>query len=797
MMPIGAIALIVLCGIAGLAIDGGRDYLAKRNAQNAADFATLAAAKQLALQGQISHPPVSGASSVIEAHDFAANNGFPTIYSTACDNATASSFTAVWFDTAGHSCGATAGFGSRVVVNSPPLAVNGVAVPGTCTGANAYTCFQVVITTRVNEVFAAVLGIAVAYVTVSATAQATPATTGIDAPPPNALTLYELHDGCDNLNKQCFDETKPVTRAGLSCSGSNNCPTFWVNPNAGIDIYGVDGSTVGLGNDVTTLESNGDLVVQSRTTICDPYNGATCAHNTVVGTDGWAMSGFSHAYCQKVGAGAVGTCTTTGQPGLGEVDGNQASYVQPFYWSPTVDSSKLSNCGGLVLNGGAVSGPCANPLEPFLIEPGIYSYIVINHGTYEFDTGLFDITGNAPVNTLTAGGYFANGIDHSREGAADFDLCTGGQPNGCPGLTAGVWIGHGSGGFGAYVAPTSGTCAGGTGGGSSGGGGDATVVSGSGVVFRLESHAGGFVSTNEVHGLTLSGAGVGGLQSVNGAPLLIDEENSSFIHLDAAAASSNGVTGIIYQASSATAGGVELDPGMTSNPGTALYGQVLAYSFTTFGHSGSMDFRNGYGSSVVPGINTSGKNETSIIGSVSMTAAAQPGYSTMTVNYTDEWAMDGYDAYIKVNNGTPIFFSQGIWTTTPAAGAPLPPPNNNPGDQNPAYPSTSLPGTYSINAGGGANDWTLAIPNSNGSTFEAKGSWTWGHQSDIAGAASGNYTATLLYTFPNPNGTYVAITVFLLDGDHCGDYALANFTFKNTGLPGGGVQSGGSVVLVQ
>jgi hypothetical protein len=216
-----------------------------------------------------------------------------------------------------------------------------------------------------------------------------------------------------------------------------------------------------------------------------------------------------------------------------------------------------------------------------------------------------------------------------------------------------------------------------------------------------------------------------------------------------------------------------------------------------------MDFRSGYGNGIVPGISTSGKNETSIIGSVTMAAATgQPGYSTLTVNYTDEWAMDAYDAYVKVNNGTPIFFSQGIWTTTPAAGDPLPPPYNNPGDYTTstttyaAYPSTSVPGTYSINSAG-INDWTLAIPNSSGSTFEAKGSWTWGHQSDISGAASGNYTASLAYTFPNPNGTYVAITVFLLDGDHCGDYALASYIFKNTGLPGGGAQSGGTVVLVQ
>jgi hypothetical protein len=234
---------------------------------------------------------------------------------------------------------------------------------------------------------------------------------------------------------------------------------------------------------------------------------------------------------------------------------------------------------------------------------------------------------------------------------------------------------------------------------------------------------------------------------------------------------------------------------MTSGSNAALNGQVLAYSFTTFGKPGIMDFGQGYGTGSVPGIATSGKNETSIISSVKLAAAVgQPNYSTLTVNYTDEWAMDGYDAYVKVNNGSPVFFSQGIWTSTPGPGAPQPPPSNNPGDQFPAYPNPGNPGSYTIKPG---TDWTYTIPNSNNSTIEAKGSWTWGHQSDIAGANSGNYTAQVLYTFPNPTGNYVSVSVFVLDGDHCGDYAYANYTFKSTGLPGAGSQTIGSVGLVQ
>src|SRR5207244_4519949 len=245
-------------------------------------------------------------------------------------------------------------------------------------------------------------------------------------------------------------------------------------------------------------------------------------------------------------------CTTTGQATLNEVDGNPVAFFSPTYWSPTVDTTGLSGCGSLVLNGQAVYGPCAIAQEPYLIRPGFYNSIVINHGTYEFDPGLYDITGTAPVNTLSGGAYFANGIDHSKEGAADFDLCTGGLPTSCPTLSAGVWIGHG-------------------------------------------------------------GGGVNGRAWVGGWPLVIDEENSSFIHIDARAANSNEVQGLIYQTPAAAGGGVEINLGMASGGGAvALHGQVLAYSFTTFGSQGTMDFGDGYGAGTVSSIPTSGKNETSI-----------------------------------------------------------------------------------------------------------------------------------------------------------------------------------------
>ena len=797
-MPIAAVGFIVLAAIAGLAIDASRDYLIKRNAQNAADFAALAAAKEMTLSGNLSVAVSPGSAAVIAVHDFAANNGFSTVYNTSCDSTSGGGFTTTWFDVSGLPCSATSGFQNKVTLNTPVQALPGSAVPPVCQGPGQFSCVQVVITTSVAQLFASVLGINKAYVTVGGSAQATLPGSSLNAPSPDALVLYQPQSGCNAGAQQCFSESSPVSRSLLSCTGgTNNCPTFWTGLGTRPLIYGYDGSTFTPATDLAALQSNGDMVIQDRTTICDPYNGATCSPNTPIGWSGFAIPAGTKVYCSKYGAGAAFStpCTTTGQSNLNELDASQTAFVPPAYWYPTVSTSGLKNCGSLIMNGQAVYGSCANAQEPYLIEPGIYQYIVVNHGTYEFDQGLYDITGTAPVNTLTASGYFANGIDHSLEGAADFDLCTGGQPNSCPTLTAGVWIGHGAGSFGAFVQPVNQSCVGGASG-SSSGGGDNTVINGSGVVFRLEPGSGGFVSTNEVRGLSLSGAGVNSLASVGGSPLVIDEENNSFSHLDARASKSNQIQGIIYQTASATGGGVEINLGMASGGGThAVSGQVLAYSFTTFGQPGTLDFRNGYGAGTVSGIPNSGRNETSIIASATLTAAS-PGYQTLTVNYTDEWAMDAYDQFIKVNNGQPVFFSQGIWTSAPGPGAPLPPPNNNPGDQFPAYPSSTVPGTYTINSMT-PPDWLYNIPSSNNSTIEVSGDWTWGHESDIPGASSGSDIAQVKYTFPTPVGSYVEISVFVLDGDHCGDYANAAFTFKNTGQPGPGQQTVGGVVIVQ
>ena len=807
-LPIAAAGFLVMCALSGLAIDASRDYLSKRQAQNAADFAVLAAAKQMSLSGTITSPISTGSATVQAAHDYAANNGFNTIYSNGCDVSTGSSFNTTWFDVAGPACNATVGFTNKVSVNSPPVAIPGSPVPLACQGAGKFSCVQVVITTRIAELFTSALGIQYAYVTVAAAAQATLPSSAFDAPPPVALIIYQPQVGCVPATQQCFDETKAAARSQLSCSGpTNNCPTFWAQQGTAPKFFGFDGVTLTPARDYTAVQSNGDMVIQDSTTFCDPYNGATCNAGSALGS-GFAIPPGTKLYCSARTGVTATACTNSVQPSLSRLYGNQAGWIAPGNWYPTVDTSGLTDCGSLILNGQAVYGPCASATEPYLIGAGIYDYIVINHGLYEFDSGLYDITAKAPVNNKSGGAYIATGIDHSKENASDFDLCTGGTPTSCPLLTAGVWIGHGGGGFTAYSGPTPGSCTNGVAG-SGGGGGDPTIVSGSGVVFRFEAGSGGFVSTNEVSGLSLAGAGVGSLPAVSGSPLLFDMENSSFIHLDSSQAGAgtppNTTSGIIYQTPNATGGGVEFDPSMagfnvSGQELPAISGQILAYTVSTFGSSGgTMDFTQGYGGGSVPGIGTSGRNENSIITSVSLAAGA-PGYSVLTVNYSDEWMMDGYDVYVKVNNGSPQFFSEGIWTTPPGPGSPLPPPNNNPGDANPAYPSNGTPGNYTIISTGppqGNSDWLFTVPGGNGATIEAQGGWAWGHQNTIPNAQQNTYRAKLIYTFPNPAGNYISVTLFLLDGDRCGDYAYANYTFKSTGGPGPGQQSVGSVTLVQ
>ncbi|HEV7677529.1 MAG TPA: TadE/TadG family type IV pilus assembly protein [Candidatus Dormibacteraeota bacterium] len=841
-----AVSFLIMLGFAGMAIDAGHDYLLRRSAQNAMDSAALASAKQLAVGGKRqTAPPASSNDLSMEAiNQFATNNGFATTRSTTCDRTTGTgataTFSATWNDAS--SCASTSGWTTKITVNVPPSGAGGVSIPPDCLGTYQFNCVQVTLVRIVTNYLGGIVGIPTTTITVSAVSYAQPPGALIGTPPAVAMLLYEP--------SASFNTAAAPSHAQLNCG---NCPTFWTAPptsaSKNVVFDGVNGGTISGGPlDTVSLQSAGHMVMQASTTICDPYNGTqggqpvACPGNTAVGSLGFAIANGATAYCTTPLQGtATGLtpCTSPGPgaAGLDKLYANETAYSAQTYTAPIPDLSGLTDCEGIVLNGETVTshnltGNCQpDASEPYTIMPGKYQYIVINHGTYDFAPGLFDIYGTAPVNSASGSGYRANGIDHSLETASDFDLCSG--VANCA-VTAGVWIGHGGGSFGALSAGTPMGCGSGAAG-VQGGGGDATIVSGTNVSFYFAANGGNpkanaFVSTNEVATINLTSPGLNANKAVNDLPILFDNENSGFIHLDSAAGTSaankgddegdgqgpvafspSGFSGIIYQKPSATSGGVELDPslsgGQANAPG-AITGQVMAYSLTTFGGAGTaVDFSVGYGQSTQPQIGTSGNNEAQIIGTPapSVAASSRSGWETFTLNYTDEWAMDAYDVYVKVNGGNPVFFSKGIWSSAPGAGAVLPPNPNTPGDSNPARPNRAAASTGSVVGGNGTyatkknpgtgqfDDWTFTY--ADGSTMEVLGQWTWGHERDIVNAVSGTNTASIKYTFPTPTGQSVNIQIFMTDGDRCGDYATANYTFNNVGVPNAGQQTSGTVQL--
>ncbi|HYM50416.1 MAG TPA: pilus assembly protein TadG-related protein [Candidatus Limnocylindrales bacterium] len=779
-IPIIALILVVLIAFAGLAIDGVHVYLVRRQAQNAADAAALAGGKWLIATGGLwSAPPHGTDKPVTAAHDLAGINGFTTILDSSCDAWSPTSFTTTWVDAGG--CRGN-GFSSKVTVNSPPhgsLPPDCVTVP--------YNCIQVTVTSQFPNYLMGVLGIPTSTVAATATVLAQPPSNAFPTPPPVALYLYEPPAAACAAPMQCYDPTRAASRVQLNCV---NCPTFWSRPNAGPVIGGLNGKLLASAADQPALQANGDMLIQDNTTICDPYGGATCAQGVATGAMGFGLAGGAKLYCSGFGGGSANGltgCTTSGPSPLGRIYGNEVGFT-PETWSPNVDTSNLPHCGALVLNGDTVSrslggadAACYPPSsEPYLIMPGIYTYIVVNHGAYEFQAGLYDITAVAPQSA----------ISHGHESSADYDLCAG--VAGCT-ASAGIWIGYGSNG---YVPGSSGgsNCLGSPG---SGGGGDATNVTGSSVSFRFESTSSGFVSTHEVQSVRLTAPGVGASKAVNGVPLLFDVENpTATVHLDAAPPANgkaSGYTGVVYQTKNATGGGVEINPGLGGSK-PALSGQVLAYSFNTFGSRGpALDFSQGYGTASAPVISSGGFNETSILTAETF-ADLGNGVGRLTLQYADEWALDAYDAYVKINGGNPIFFSQGIWTSTPQT---PPPAVNVPGDSNPAYPAAAqdvnnqYAKTVDVN---GLPDWTYKL--ADGSTFEVTGNWTWGHERSISGAQTASNTATLIYTFTAPPGSTIDVLVFMTDGDRCGDYVSADKIFNNVSNPQAGQQSAGGVLLI-
>jgi Flp pilus assembly protein TadG len=809
--------MLVLFGLAGLALDAGHLYLVARQAQNAADAAALAAGRSLATALQ-NGPPGSSSNAAVQAgHDWAGVNGFTTLFPSpnACDTTVSgapqvglSQFATTWYDTS-VPCGSTSGFNTRVTLYSPPQSLT-----TNCT-VQPYNCLQVVVTQQVTNFLMGVLGQPVSTVTASASIFAQPPKGSLPLPPPVALYLYQPQSkqaGCNSLNQQCFDETLPPQRSGMSCKGAlPNCPTLWVQPGSGPLIAGYDNSPAG---DMVAVESNGDVVLQDATTICDPYGGATCAANQVTGSQGLALAAGTKLYCSGFGPGSTSNttppCTTTGQAPLGTLYANDTSFSAKT-WAPTVNTS-LPVCGALILNGDNVtnsfsvtpsSSQCyPSASEPYTILPGQYQYIVVNHGAYDVESGLYLITGTAPINTNLPG-TLANGIDHSQENVApntDWDLCTASP---CT-LTAGVWIGHGSslpGSFVPAVAGTNGFCTGGGGGPKQGGGGDPTRILGNGVTLRLDSNpsAGGFVSTHEVDYIALISPISGSLKAAQGVPLLFDLENDNFIHLDASGNGKSRFQGILYQYQNAKAGGVEMNPGLAGGR-TVQLGQVWAYSFTTFGTPGfAIDFTKGVGGATSGPPIIGGRREQEIFTGATL-SSPKPGYETVQIQYADEWALDAYNAYVRINYGLPVYFSQGIWVGTPSV---IPPnPNTpNPSDANPAYPTGTEQGAsvnYTITTAAPPKpDWTYNFTDGTGSTFRIYGDWVWGHEKSITGAAEQSNTATLEYMFPTPPGTQVVVELFMSDGDRCGDWATAQVAFNNIGQVNPGQQTIGTVRLEQ
>lgn len=894
-LPIVGILFVVIAGITGLAIDAGHNYLDRRTAQNATDAAALASGQTLAASGTVLTSPPTSASTALKtaAHDFAANNGFNTVLNNSCDTSTSDSFTTSWTD-GSTGCAATTGYVTKVTFNDPPCGVpvddqdgaNDVndTVPfpfssGNCAGIDStqelptscnpepYNCLQIVISYRTTNFIMGIFGQPYTYTTTAATVFAQPPNPGNGEPPPTAVYLYQLQDQCDpSPSVQCFNQgaapAKP-SAANLSCTGGgSNCPTLWAVHGSAPRFYGFNGATLTPATHVPTVQSNGDVFLDDNSVFCDSYDAAnppttTCSPNAPVGADGFAINTTSISkeaklYCKGYQGGVNPKptvplpCTTTAGGAYavqGTLAGNESAFSSQSF-TVNVDTSKATNCnGGLILNGESIATAindeglntsCIPQTgDEFTIQPGVYSYIVINHGQYDFGAGTYYITGTAPVDTHTGPGQYANGIDHGNEtspGApgygGDFDLCNGGQPNSCPNLTAGVWIGHGKLQSYAFTTGTATSCANGVSGvGTQSGGGDQTIIGGAGLTFKFGPNAGGFVSTSEVQSISLIAPGPGASKDITPpVPVLFDLENGSFLHLDGMSQSSNTFQGIIYQDPVETSGGVELDPGLNNgNPSgtdSAVTGQILAYSLTTFGKSGNaVDFRGGYGTSALPLITNSGRNETEIVTSASLKADQTGTNAVFTLHYTDEWALDAYDAYVIVGSYKPVFFSQGMWDTATPSSQPDEPNTGNPSDRNPSEPTNATGGTFpTVNTGNPAgsynsyttkldpvtnqySDYTLSMPFEGGgtATFEVSGDWWWGHEQSSTNNSMGNPDiATLTYTFPVASlGNTTQITMGLYDGDHCGDYAVYSGTFNTPGQPGGGQQTNGEVLLEQ
>jgi len=903
-----AVVISLMIAMGGFAVDMSRNYQQRRDLQSAADAAVLSGGFVLENTSDLTQPIATDSGAIRlgwsqvnqnlcgSAMVCAGSPPYVTQYTTACQTLAAdksyvrATFTDLGTDSA--SCASTtpstaspSGYHARLIIQSPAC-FNGDAnvecsgedlsgtpdPPSACARGKStqFECLQVVIQATQTHFLAGYFGVPSALIKVAATVFGSPGVSGsANLPPANALYLYQPQVSCTG---ECYNETlvpsggtNPTRNylginsnaAGCSSAAActSNTPTFWVSSQPGSTapmIVGADGTKSAVPADYPAVQSNGDMVIQDPTTICDSYNGATCVSGQKqanASLRGWTLNNIlagSKVFCNALvdssgthnpvtPATLTAPCTNANPPGgLDHLFGNRATFSTQT-WAPTVDTSKLPACGGVILNGDTVANSTwtgtqclpANDAEcvngptscPYTLVPGRYDYIVVNEGVYEFRSGIYDITGMAPVNSNTTNWGTgpthtrANGIDHSGEtGASDaFDLCKplpATKELGCNGvgtngplLTAGVWIGQGTGGSADYSSGSA-TC-GANGTTTDAGGGPQTVVNGSGVTFLLEGanerHAagsGGFVVTAEATA-NLSAPPTGTSNDVGGVPLLIADENSSFVHLDGQATTitglptqTSGYTGIVYQAkadgTALSGGGVEINPHLDAGAakGTAaLSGQVIARTFATFGAKApdptdpTIGFASAFNSGSAP-VASTGK-EPSVIGAPTITAVqgSSPLVYAMQIPYKDEWPLDAADVWVRVNNGAKLFWYQAgqvYPATIPSAPA-----------ASPISPYVTPTGNLAPVLGG-ENDWERPLDSGgNPDTapyLEINGAWWFGHAQGAAGftGKAGTYSATIQYVFQPPANGGIQVTLFLTDGDHCGDTAQATWTVVGT-----------------
>jgi hypothetical protein len=735
-----ALGATVLIGLSALALDIGTGTVQQQSEQQAADQLAMAAASNLseASPRLLSAAPVATdpawLTAAVETLD--TGDGCGSACAVVADCPTQGSGAASGFDLIFTDLGcSTAGWTTELEVTDPPRPPSGTILPAVCQGSgDPYNCVGVELSHRQAISLGQVVGLTSQVISAWAVAEMVPDLGDISLPSPVAVTLYP--------NPNPWNSAQPASRSNLLCA---NCPSL--QDDSGAALQGQDAALAANGQEGVALLSGGPVEIGSLGGgICDPSLG-TCP-----GADGLAvLSG--DVYCT-----GEGYCTEPG-PG-GDAEGPLAAaevtstLADPPSWSPTVTTTGLPDCGALELDGASVAAsyalagsvrPAASgcSTDTNLLQPGVYSYIVINHGSYSFAPGLYDITGLAPTGV----------IDHSGE-VDDTDLCSANQAS-CD-LTAGVWI-------------------------TASGSGPATQVTGQGVSFLLQR--GGFVATHEVQSLELAAPAVGAAEDVDGAPLLIDLQAAGFIHLDAQDETPDtlprdSLSGLLYQAPG-LAGGVELSASLGS-PG--LSGQVMAGSLYLFSDSPSpsptlaVDFRDGY-SQVSPLMPRQPEQDSGLLTQETLSRDPTWGWADLNLTYEGTTPLDAYRLYVAQGLNAPDWFSAGLWP--PAYTGQGPPAVT-------VYPMLPPPDPPYVSASGGG--WTYGFPD--GSSLTVSGDWTWGPSAP----AGGPFTAQITYRFQLTSASTLTLTAGLVSGaDLAGAGAFSPgvvtaLTFISPDQPGGSAQ---------